>query len=101
MKSESIRHKGNVEFITVELLGVAVHSVYKLPTERFVLPALGHRNLPHIVIRDFNNHSTTWGYTTTDNNGEAVEHWTEANNLTLMHNVKLTKYFNSKQWKSV
>ena len=26
-----------------------MYSVYKSPTERFVLPVLGHRNLPHIV----------------------------------------------------
>ena len=43
---------------------------------------------------------TTWGYTTTDNNGEAVEHWAEANNLTLIHDAKLPKSFNSKLWKS-
>ena len=55
----------NVELITVELPGVVVHSVYKSPTERFVLPALGHRNSPHIVIGDFNSHNTTWGYPTT------------------------------------
>ena len=29
------------------------HSVYKPPNEKFVLPALGHGHLPHIVIRDF------------------------------------------------
>ena len=47
--------------------GVVVHSVYKPPNDPFELPALGHRNLPHIVIGDFNSHSTTWGYTNTDN----------------------------------
>ena len=52
--------------------GVIIHSVYKPPNEKFVLPALGHGNLPHIVIGDFNSHSTTWGYTNTDDNGEAV-----------------------------
>ena len=71
------------QFITVELPGVVLHSVYKPPTERVVLPALGHRNLPNIVI----SNSTTRGYTTIDNNGEAVEHWAEANNLTLIHDA--------------
>ena len=41
--------------------------------EKFVLPALGYGNLPDIVIRDFNSHIITWGYTITDDNGEAVE----------------------------
>ena len=36
--------------------GVVVHSVYKPPNDPFELPALGHRNLPHIVIGDFNSH---------------------------------------------
>ena len=65
-KNVSIRDEGNVEIITVELPSVVEHYVYKPPTERFVLPALRHVNLPHIVIGDFNSYSTTWGYTTTD-----------------------------------
>ena len=61
------------ELITIVMSGVVVHSVYKPPNDQFALPALGHRDLPHIVIGDFNSHSTSWGYDTTDNNGEAVE----------------------------
>ena len=34
------------------------HSVYKPPSEQFVLPSLGHRSLPQIVIGDFNSHNT-------------------------------------------
>ena len=67
------RVQGTVELITIVMPGVVVHSVYKPPNDPFELPALGHRNLPHIVIGDFNSHSTTWGYTNTDNEGEAVE----------------------------
>ena len=47
----------NVELITVELPGVVVHSVYKPPAEQFLLPPLGSRNMPHIVIGDFNSHT--------------------------------------------
>ena len=65
--------------------------------EKFVLPALGHGNLPHIVTGDFNGHSTTWGYT--DANGEAVEQCADSCNLTLIHNAKLSKSFNSARWK--
>ena len=61
------RVQGTVEIITIVMSGVVVHSVYKPPNYLFELPALGHRNLPHIVIGDFNNHSTTWGYASTDN----------------------------------
>ena len=48
----------NVEFITMELPGVVVHSLYKPPPEPFLLPPLGQRIKLHIVIGDFNSHST-------------------------------------------
>ena len=51
------------------------------------------------MIGDFNSHSTTWGYTNTDDNGEAVEQWADLCNLTLIHNAKLSKLFNSARWK--
>ena len=88
-----------MELISIEMAEIVVHSVYKPPNEKFVLPALGHGNLPHIVIGDFNSHSTTWGYTNTDDNGEAAEQWADSCNLTLIHNAKLSKSFNSARWK--
>ena len=85
----------NVKLITVELPGVVVHSLYKLPHEPFLLPPLGQKLMPHIVIGDFNIHSILWGYTTTDSDGEAVEQWADSNRLSLIHNAKLPKSFNS------
>ena len=99
VNSISVCEEDNVDFITVELPGVVVHSVYKPPAEQFLLPPLGSRNMPHIVIGDFNSHNTLWGYTTTDNDGEAVELWAESNNLSLIHSAKLPKSFNSAIWK--
>ena len=66
---------------------------------KFLLPPLGSRNVPHIVTGDFNSHNTLWGYTSTDNDGEAVELCPESNNLSLIHNAKLPKSFNSAIWK--
>ena len=82
MKDVSVLEQDNVELISIYMPGVIVHSVYKLPNEKFVLPALGCGNRAHIVIEYFNNHSTTWGYTTTGDNGEAVEQWADSCNLT-------------------
>ena len=62
VKGVSVWEQDNVELISIEMPGLVVHSVYKPPDEKFVLPALGHGNLPHIVIGDFNSHSITWGY---------------------------------------
>ena len=48
----------------------------------------------------FNSHSTTWGYTSTDNEGEAVEQWAaDSCDFTLIHDAKLPKSFNSARWK--
>ena len=98
IKSISVCEEDNVEFITVELRGVVVHSVYK-PAEQFLVPPLRIRNMPHIVVGDFNSHNTLWGYTSTDNDGEAVYLWAESNNLSLIHNAMLPKSFNSAIWK--
>ena len=66
VSSISVCEEENVEFITVELPGVVVHSLYKPPPVPFLLPPLGQRIKPHIIIGDFNSHNTLWGYTTTE-----------------------------------
>ena len=85
------RVQGTVELIMIVMSGVVMHSVYKLPNDQFALPALGHRDLPHIVIGDFKSHSTSWGYETTYNNEDAVEQWADSCDLTLIHDAKLPK----------
>ena len=95
----SVCKEGNVELITVELSGVIVHFMYKPPPEPFRLPALGQRNKPYILIGYVNSHSTLWGYTTTNSDGESVEQWVDSNSLSLIHNAKLPKSFNSAIWK--
>ena len=71
-RSEGEEYFNHVEVITAELPDVVVHSVYKTPSEQFVLLPLGHISLPQIVIGDFNSHNTIWGFDATDNNGVAV-----------------------------
>ena len=72
VKSISVTAANHVEVITAKLPDVVVHSVYKLPSDKFVLPPFGHKSLPQIVIGNFNSHKTIWGYDATDNNGIAV-----------------------------
>ena len=95
VKSISVTAANHVEVITVELPNVVVHSVYNPPREPLVLPPLGHSSLPQIVIRDFNSYKTIWGNDATNNNGVAVVQWADSNSLTLIHNAKLQKSFNS------
>ena len=58
VKSISVSAANHVELITAELPDVVVHSVYKPPSEQFVLPPLGHGSIPQIVIGDFNSNNT-------------------------------------------
>ena len=99
VKCVSVREQDNVKLISIERPGLVVHSVYKPPNEKFVLPTLGHGNQHHIVIGYFNSHITIWGHTNTDANGEAVEQWADSCNLILIHNATLSKSFNSTRWK--
>ena len=99
MKSISVTAANHVKVITAELPDVVVHSVYKPPSEHFVLPLMGHRSLPQIVIGDFNSHNTIWGYDATGNNGVAVIEWEESNSLILIHDAKLQKSINSARWR--
>ena len=76
----SVWEQDNIEQISIDMPGVVVHCMYKAPNEKCVLPAIGYGNRPHIVIGDFYSQIITWGYTTTDNNGEAIEQWAYAFN---------------------
>ena len=61
-------------------------SVYKPPGERFSfhqpLTAVGDQQ--QVIIGDFNSHSSTWGYATTNTDGELVEDWAENQMLLLL-----------------
>ena len=69
VNSTSVCEEENLDLITMELPGVVVHSMYTPRPEPFRLSALRQRNKPHIVIGDFNGHSTLWGYITTNSDG--------------------------------
>jgi hypothetical protein len=75
--------------------------VYKPPNTDFTFekPINFGNCVTKIVLGDFNNHSTTWGYLENDQNGENVENWAEAGRLSLIHNTKLPTSFNSGRWK--
>ena len=77
-----------------------IHSVYKPPNEQFLLHPLRSRNMSQIAIGDFNSHNTLCGYTSTNNDGEAVDLWAESNNISLIHNSNLKSYRKGTTWTS-
>ena len=84
----SICEEDDVQLITIELCNAIIQSVYKPPKKQFILPPLQQANKPHVVIGDFNSHTTLWGYSTTGTDDEAVEQWAESSNLSLIHDAR-------------
>ena len=72
VNTTSLTDINNIEILRVDLNGISVTSVYKPPGERFSfhqpLTAVGDQQ--QVIIGDFNSHSSTWGYATTNTDGE-------------------------------
>ena len=101
VNTTSLTDINNIEILRVDLNGISVTSVYKPPGERFSfhqpLTAVGDQQ--QLIIGDFNSHSSTWGYATTNTDGELVENWTENQILSKIHDPKLPSSFNSGRWR--
>ncbi|NEO82313.1 reverse transcriptase domain-containing protein [Moorena sp. SIO4G3] len=90
---------GGIEILRVETQHLCVVSVYKPPPTPFMWPqALDLTDKPHLVVGDFNSHNTLWGYSQTDNDGDAVEIWALSSDLTLLHDAKDEPSFQSARW---
>ena len=101
VNTTSLTDINNIEILRVDLNGISVTSVYKPPGERFSfhqpLTAVGDQQ--QVIIGDFNSHSSTWGYATTNTVGELVEDWAENQRLSMIHDPKLPSSFNSGRWR--
>ena len=95
----SVSENDNIEVLSIELMGISVSSVYKPPIETFSLPNAVTDGRVNVVIGDFNSHSVTWGYGETNEDGESVENWADANQMSLIHDAKLPYSFNSCRWR--
>ena len=99
MHSMSKHDLNDIETLSVELKYINITSVYKpLPT-LFELPPYLPLKKPQVTIRDFNSHSTQWGYAETNPDCDAVESWAKTKH-SLIHNAKQPPLFNSGRSKS-
>ena len=99
-ESTSQTSHNSIEMLSTTLNELTITSIYKPPNKPFRTTPV-FTNKKEVFIGVFNSHSTTWGYENTNNDGEAVEQWAEAQNLNLIYDAKLPKSFNSKRWKKV
>jgi len=90
-----------IEILTADLRKIMITSVYK-PSRAdliFTEPYNFRDNRKKIIIGDFNSYSVNIGYNETNDDGEKVEKWAEANGLSLIIDAKLPASFNSGRWK--
>ena len=78
---------------------MTVNSYYKPPNQAFGFSSSTTDTPLQVIIGDFNSHSTELGYRSTNDDGTLVERWCDVNCLTLIHDPKLPKSFNSARWK--
>lgn len=92
----------NIEIITIDIGNITISSIYKPPNVDFEFnePVNFQNHKSKIVIGDFNNQSTQWGYQETNEDGVRVEDWADKQQLKLIHDPKLPKSFNSRRWKN-
>ena len=74
MKHQIVHYVYQLINFLVDLNGISVTSVYKPPGERFSFnqPPTAVGDQHQVIIGDFNSHSSTWGYATTNTDGKLV-----------------------------
>ena len=92
--------QNNIEALSVDFGSIAVTSVYKPPATPFKLQPLLQPHKNRIAIGGFNSHNIQSGYNSLNKDGNAVEQWSDSNQLSLMHDAKHPPFFNSAKWKA-
>lgn len=97
-KSDNLSLNG-VEVLMLETDSIRVFSIYKPPPTPFCWPNSNLDDKVCVVIGDFNSHNTIWGYSSNNTDGERVEEWALANDLSLLHSAKDKPSFHSARWR--
>lgn len=90
--------EGNDYAVVVRIDNLIIFNDYKPPSCNWsatVLPPCQH---PVIYIGDFNSHSTEWGYSIVNEDGESLSDWAAINRLKLIYDAKQGGTFVSGRW---
>jgi len=97
---ERVAGNDNAIGVRLRIDNLTIFNVYKPPSRNWstmVLPMCQH---PVIYIGDFNSHSTEWGYSTENEDGETLSNWAALNHLKLIFDAKQGNTFISGRWVS-
>ena len=92
------QHGSDIEWAVAEVEGVNITNIYKPPGIPLVTESLPCHPSPYIYAIDFNCHSTTWGYSTTNLDRTTLEDWVSAHDLTVLLDPKQPRSFCSAIW---
>ena len=87
-----------VEWTAINVERITIVNVYTPPRTQWSQGSIPGFKRPCIYARDFNCHSTTWGYPSTNSEGISLEHWASAEDLTLLFDPKQLHTFHSARW---
>ncbi len=100
IKSSADFSEGGIEILQVGTVHFKITCVYKPPATPFRWSQTLHLNdETNLVVGDFNSHSTTWGYSNTNRDGEAVKEWAASNDLSIVYDAKHPATFQSARWR--
>ena len=89
-----------VEWATTDIEGTAVANVYKPPNTMLHGNSIPAFAPPCMYAGDFNSHSTTWGYQSTNPDCIALETWASVTVVQLLFDPNQPDSFHSGKWKT-
>ena len=79
----------DIEWAVAEVEGIIINNIYKTPGIPLVTDSLPCHQSSCIYASDFNCHSTTWGYSTTNHDRTTLEDWVSTHDLTVLQSTKV------------
>ena len=91
-------YKPSLEWTATVVEGVTVINLYKLPPLRLLDDSIPRFNHPCMYAGDFNCHSTTWGYHSTNPDGISLENWASITGVKILFDPKQKDSIHSRRW---